>query len=57
MKIIGAIGYVDKVGIITNLAKVLNYAGKTVLVIDATSEKRYKYAIPALAGSRKDVCN
>ncbi|MEG1009020.1 MAG: hypothetical protein RSE41_04985 [Clostridia bacterium] len=48
MKKIGMIGYTDKVDLISSIAKILNYTGKNVLVIDATSDKKYKYIIPAI---------
>lgn len=48
MQVIGLIGYVDKSDFLINLAKTLRMSNKTVLVIDATSEKRLKYIIPTL---------
>lgn len=48
MQVIGLIGSIDKSDYVINLAKVLRISSKTVLVIDATSDKKYKYIIPTL---------
>lgn len=48
MKVIGLLGYSEKVDLITSLSKVIQIMGKTTLVIDATSDKKYKYIIPSL---------
>lgn len=48
MQVIGLIGYVDKYDYTINLAKTINLMGKSVLVIDATNDKKIKYVIPAL---------
>lgn len=48
MKVIGLLGYSEKIDLVTSLTKVVQLMGKAVLVIDATLEKKYKYVIPAL---------
>lgn len=48
MKVIGLLGYSEKVDLITSLSKTIQLMGKTVLVIDATADKKYKYIIPSL---------
>lgn len=48
MQVIGLIGYVDKYDYTINLAKTINLMGKSVLVIDATNDRKIKYVIPAL---------
>jgi len=48
MKVIGLLGYSEKVDLVTSLSKTIQIMGKTILVIDATSDKKYKYIIPSL---------
>lgn len=48
MKVIGLIGYVNKYDFAINLAKSLNIMEKSVLVVDATADRKLKYIIPAL---------
>lgn len=48
MQVIGLIGYVDKYDFAINLARTLNIMGKSVLVVDATLDRKLKYVIPAL---------
>ena len=48
MQVIGLIGYVDKYDIIMNLAKSINIMDKSVLVVDATLDRKLKYIVPAL---------
>lgn len=48
MQVIGMLGYVDKYDFVINLAKVLNIMNRSVLVIDATLDRKMKYVIPAL---------
>lgn len=48
MKVIGLLGYIEKVDLMTSLAKTIQLMGKAVLVVDATSDQKYKYVIPAL---------
>lgn len=49
MQVIGLIGYVDKYDFAINLAKTLNIMKKSVLVVDATLDRKLKYVIPALS--------
>lgn len=51
MQIIGLIGYVDKHDFTMNMAKVLEVMDKSVLVIDATYDKKLKYIVPAIDAS------
>lgn len=48
MQVIGLIGYVDKFDFAINLAKSINLMKKSVLVVDATLDRKLKYVIPAL---------
>lgn len=48
MKVIGLVGYVDKYDFAINLAKSINTMDKSVLVIDATLDRKLKYIVPAL---------
>lgn len=49
MQVIGLIGYVDKYDFVINLARTINIMGKSVLVVDATLDRKLKYVIPALS--------
>lgn len=53
-KVIGLIGYVNKVEYIINLAKVLNIMGNNVLVIDGTVEEKTRYTIPSFDKKEKE---
>lgn len=48
MQVIGTIGYVDKYDFVINLAKTLRLSGKSVIVIDGTYDRKYRYVIPSL---------
>lgn len=48
MPVIGLIGYVDKYDFAINLAKIINIMNKSVLVVDATLDRKLKYIVPAL---------
>lgn len=48
MKVIGLLGYSDKVDLVTSLSKAMQLLGKAILVIDATADKKYKYIVPSL---------
>jgi len=48
MKVIGLIGYVDKYDFAINLAKSINTMDKSVLVVDATADRKLKYVVPSL---------
>lgn len=48
MKVIGLLGYSEKVDLVTSLTKAIQLMGKAVLVVDATADKKYKYVIPSL---------
>ena len=49
MKIIGMMGYTDKYDFIMNIAKSINLMQRSVLVIDATLDRKLKYIVPALS--------
>ncbi len=57
MKIIGMIGYTDKVDLVVSLSKTIQMLGKTVLVIDGTFDGKYAYAIPTLETTDKKYIN
>ena len=48
MQVIGMYGYVDKYDFVIATARTLNIMNKSVLVIDATADKKYKYIIPSI---------
>ena len=48
MKVIGMLGYTEKVDLIVSIAKILQVMGKAVLVVDATYDGKYAYTIPSL---------
>ena len=48
MPVIGLIGYVDKYDFAINLAKTISIMNKSVLVVDATLDRKLKYIVPAL---------
>lgn len=50
MPVIGLIGYVDKYDFVINLAKTIHIMGKSVLVVDATLDRKLKYIVPAISG-------
>ena len=47
MQVIGLLGYVDKYDFALNLAKTLNIMNKSVLVVDATLDRKLKFIVPA----------
>lgn len=49
MQVIGLMGYADKYDFAINLAKAINIMGKSVLVIDATLDRKLKYVIPTMS--------
>lgn len=53
MKVIGMYGYVNKYDFVIATAKTLNILSKSVLVIDATQDKKYKYIVPAIDSNDK----
>lgn len=48
MKVIGLVGYTEKIDLVTSLSKMIQIMGKNVLVVDATLDKKYKYVVPSL---------
>ena len=48
MQVVGMYGYVDKYNFVIAVARTINIMDRSVLVIDATSDKKYKYIIPAI---------
>ena len=55
MQVIGMYGYVDKYDFVIATARTLNIMGKSVLVIDATSDKKYKYIVPSIDNSNQYI--
>ena len=55
MQVIGMYGYVDKYDFVIATARALNIMGKSVLVIDATSDKKYKCIVPTIDNSSEYV--
>ncbi len=53
MQVIGMYGYIDKYDFVLAISRAISIMGKSVLVIDATSDKKYKYIIPAISNSEK----
>ena len=52
MQALGMYGYVDKYDFVISVSKTLGIMGKSVLVIDATSDEKYRYLIPAIDKSQ-----
>lgn len=48
MQVIGMYGYVDKYDFVISTARVLNILDRSVLVIDATQDTKYKYVVPSI---------
>ena len=48
MQVIGMYGYVDKYDFVIATARTLNILDKSVLVIDATQDRKYKYVVPSI---------
>lgn len=57
MKIIGMIGYTDKVDLVVSLSKTIQMLGKSVLVVDGTFDGKYAYTIPTLETNDKKYIN
>ena len=57
MKVIGMLGYTEKVDLVVSLAKILQVLGKAVLVVDATYDGKYAYTIPSLETVDKKYIN
>ena len=55
MRAIGMYGYVDKYDFIMAVAKTITIMGKSVLVVDATIDDKYKYMIPNISNEDKYV--
>ena len=53
MQVVGMYGYVDKYNFVIAVARTINIMDRSVLVIDATSDKKYKYIIPAIENKEK----
>lgn len=53
MQVIGMYGYVDKYDFVIATARTLNIMGKSVLVIDATADNKYRYIIPSIDNSQR----
>lgn len=52
MQAIGMYGYVDKYDFVIATAKTLGIMGRSVLVIDATSDEKYRYIVPSIDKSQ-----
>lgn len=48
MQVVGMYGYVDKYNFVIAVARTISIMDRSVLVIDATSDKKYKYIVPAI---------
>lgn len=57
MKVIGMLGYTEKVDLVVSIAKTLQLLGKTVLVVDGTNDGKYAYTIPSLETVDKKYIN
>lgn len=49
MRAIGMYGYVDKYDFVMAVAKTITMMGRSVLVVDATSDNKYKYIVPNIS--------
>ena len=52
MEQIGFLGAYDKKDLLINVATVLTSAGKSVLIVDATSVQRMRYVVPNISTIR-----
>lgn len=55
MQVLGMYGYVDKYDFVIAIARTINIMSRSVLVIDATNEKKYKYIVPSIDNSEKYI--
>ncbi len=55
MQVMGMYGYVDKYDFVIATARALNIMSKSVLVIDATSDQKYRYIVPTIDNSEKYI--
>lgn len=55
MRAIGMYGYVDKYDLVMAVAKTITIMGRSVLVVDATSDNKYKYIVPSISNDIKYV--
>lgn len=55
MQVIGMYGYVDKYDFTIALARTLNIMDKSVLVIDGTADKKYKYIVPSIENTENYI--
>ncbi len=55
MQVIGMYGYVDKYNFVIAVARTLNIMDRSVLVIDDTSDNKYKYIIPSIENKDKYI--
>ena len=45
MRAVGMYGYIDKYDFVMAVAKTITMMGKSVLVVDATADSKYKYIV------------
>lgn len=50
MRAIGMYGYIDKYDFVIAVARTINIMSRSVLVIDATADDKYRYIVPTVAG-------
>ncbi len=55
MRAIGMYGYIDKYDFVISVAKTINIMSRSVLVIDATVDNKYRYIVPTVANTSKYV--
>lgn len=55
MQVLGMYGYVDKYNFVISVARTLNIMSRSVLVIDATTDNKYKYIVPSINNTEKYV--
>lgn len=55
MQVIGMYGYVAKYNFVIAVARTLNIMNRSVLVIDATADRKYKYIVPSIDNSDRYV--
>lgn len=53
MRAIGMCGYIDKYDLIMAIAKTITIMGKSVLVVDATTDDKYKYIVPSITNNEE----
>ena len=55
MRAVGMYGYIDKYDFVMAVAKTITMMGKSVLVVDATADSKYKYIVQSISNDTKYI--